>query len=390
MLLWVGLLDELGAGVPVVGAPEIRGSFELAYGGAALVLLVLPEVCSWLLEPPLFVLSDRIGKRRLILIGLASLGVAFILAGLAPSALTFTIATIVIFPASGLGVGLCQAALMDAYPRRRVPLMARWTLLGTLGDGATPLLLSGVVLAGGSWRWAMVLVGLTFLAQAALTARVRWRAPKEERTEQGEGGFLELVKDGLRNRRLWLWSTGVALCGPLDEMFLAFGSLYMRDVMALSRLETDIVLTICALGSLLGLALAQRWSHLASPLRLLTWSSIGCAASFLVWLFADGVYASALGLFLLGLFVAPQYPIVAAQAYASSPGRSGTVAAVAQLLAPLRLGFAFVVGAVADEAGLVWALALLLVQPAGLVLLATLDRRAEPPGRARRPSCRDG
>lgn len=73
----------------------------------------------------------------------------------------------------------------------------------------------------------------------------------------------------------------------------------------------------------------------------------------------------------VGATAAPLYPLAAAQAYARRPGRSGSVLAASHLFTPLGLALPWLLGTVADRAGLLVALALLVVQPLGLVALAT-------------------
>jgi len=80
------------------------------------------------------------------------------------------VAFVAFFPASGAFVGLTQSALMDADPARRAQHMARWTLAGSAGSVAGPLLLAAVVAAGGSWRTAYLLIAGAAAAAAAYPA----------------------------------------------------------------------------------------------------------------------------------------------------------------------------------------------------------------------------
>src|ERR687885_620295 len=63
-------------------------------------------------------------------------------------------------PASGAFVGLSQTALADLEPERHEQAMARWTLAGSVGVAAGPLLLAGVVAAGGGWRACFLALGV--------------------------------------------------------------------------------------------------------------------------------------------------------------------------------------------------------------------------------------
>jgi MFS family permease len=88
--------------------------------------------------------------------------------------------------------------------------------------------------------------------------------------------------------------------------------------------------------------------------------------------------------FLVGLTGAPLYPISGAQAYRMLPDRPGVVRAVDQIYAPLPIVAPLLVGWIADEAGLRSALAVLLVQPIvlGLLALVTVRRAGRDSGDA--------
>jgi fucose permease len=99
-------------------------------------------------------------------------------------------------------------------------------------------------------------------------------------------------------------------------------------------------------------------------------TSVACAGSYLAWLFAPSVWLSTTLFFVVGMTAAPMYPIASAQAYAALPGRSGTVNAAGHLFSPLVMALPWLLGVVADHAGLQLALALLLAQPLGLAAAA--------------------
>src|SRR5258707_9509620 len=81
------------------------------------------------------------------------------------------VALVAFFPESGAFVSLTQAALMDQAPGRQKQRMAAWNLAGSAGAVGGPLLLAGVVAAGGTWRSAYLLLAAPAgraLAAAAL------------------------------------------------------------------------------------------------------------------------------------------------------------------------------------------------------------------------------
>jgi MFS family permease len=369
VLVAVDFLDELSAGVPMIGAPEIRSELALGYGLVAMILLVLPQAASLVIEPPLFVLSDRVGKRRLVLAGHVLLGACFVVAGLARDPILFIAAYVLITPASGLGVGLAQVALLDAHPARlRDRLMTRWTMMGAIGDAAAPVFLGAVALAGGDFRTAFVVVGLLFVVHAALLSRARWR--ERSRAEACEEPFLDLIRSALSNSSVWIWSTGVSLCGLLDETFVAFGALYLRDALGASPLAIDVVMAAFAIGGIAGLHVAERLLRRARPLHVLAAAAIGTLAGYAGWMFAASIPAAAAAALAVGACASPLYPIAQARAYEAMPGRTGTAAAVGELFAPVHIGLPLLIGWLADAHSLWIALWVLALQPLGLLAIA--------------------
>lgn len=80
LLINMGLLDELISGVLFIGLPLLRGQLGLTYEQIGLIFSVA-AISGIILEPPLYLLSDRGSKRWWILGGLLGMSCAFALAG---------------------------------------------------------------------------------------------------------------------------------------------------------------------------------------------------------------------------------------------------------------------------------------------------------------------
>jgi fucose permease len=128
------------------------------------------------------------------------------------------------------------------------------------------------------------------------------------------------------------------------------------------------------IGDVIGLVAIDRLLRTRSERELLVACSIGCIASYVPWLLAPTPLAATLLAAPVGVFAAPLYPLVAAQAYAARPGASGSVLAASHLFTPLGLALPWLLGEVADAWGTLAALALLVLQPLGLVLLVGATR----------------
>jgi MFS transporter, FSR family, fosmidomycin resistance protein len=375
-LLAVGLLDELHSGVPTAGAPDIKSAFGVDYATITASVLFVPSLVANLIETPLFLLADRISRRWLLAIGLWTIALGGLIAALTETFFVYGIA-LSITGLGGYSVGLAQATLMDADPDRRDVLMTRWALLGSLGDLGAPLLLALIAAADWSWRIASVVGAIGFfvvglvLFMSPLPKPGADEAAEEE--EEARSLFADL-KVALRHKRLMLWLFGVVLCDLLDEIFVVFAALHLRDTLGLDASARDLGLMVVGLSGALGLAISERLIVRYSARRVLLGASIGTIAVYLPWLSATSYPGVLFGLFLIGLFDASIYPLAKAQAYAALPERSGLVNAAAEAFTPLELLFPIALGFVADHWGLEVTLLLLLLQPIGIVVCLYLTR----------------
>ena len=116
------------------------------------MLLALPSVASLAVEPLLGLVAVTWRRRALVLGGGLAFAGALALAAVARSEWMLLAAFAVLYPASGAFVSLSQASLMDLDPERREHNMARWTVAGSIGAIAGPLLLAAAAWAGLGWR----------------------------------------------------------------------------------------------------------------------------------------------------------------------------------------------------------------------------------------------
>ncbi len=369
--------------MPSVASADIRVGLGTSYTVILGALFAAPAAVALVVEPVLFVLADHYPRRWFVSGGLFAMALAAFAAAAAPSAPWLAAAVAVAWVGSGSGVALSQATLVDARPRERERVLARWTLLGEVGDLGAPLLLAMLGAVGLGWRSAYVVVGALALVLAVLLAR-RPFPPRRSPPDGGDeaSGPLASIALALRNPALLLWLGASALCDLLDEVVVVLASLHMRDDLGVGPVERSFVLGAGVAGAIAGALLADRLLARVAPLRLLLASSVACATVYVGWLFAPGPWLGAVLFATVGATAAPMYPIAVAQAYAALPHRSGAVNAAGHLFTPFALALPWALGAVADAEGVRIALALLLAQPvllAGIAAWAIIARRARAP-----------
>jgi hypothetical protein len=171
-----------------------------------------------------------------------------------------------------------------------------------------------------------------------------------------------------------------ALCSLLDETLIAFAALHWDALAAVNgygRLAIGALLAAFSCGGALSLlavdvVLARAPGRTG---RLLATACVGCAASYGAWLVVTGPVSGTALFFVVGACTAPLWPLCQARVYDLFPGRPGLASAASTVFAPLDVAAPIALGLVADEAGVVWALALLLLQPVGILALLVGGRR---------------
>jgi MFS transporter, FSR family, fosmidomycin resistance protein len=389
--LAVELADELADGTKGAALPLIRNGLHLSYGQVGLLASV-PLLLGSLLELPVGVLAGAGRRRRLaVLAGGAVFILALAAAALARSFAGLLAAFVIFFPASGAFVGLTQSGLMDADPSRREQHMARWDLAGSAGGVAGPVLLIGVLAAGGGWRSAyMVLAGL---ATAAWLLAARYPPPRGGAGADGAGqpgvaggtapaaaaGTAPSAAAAARGPLAALGRPGVArcllllqVCDLLLDVLTGFLALYLVDAGRATPTQAALGVAV-RLGAGLAGDAALVWAlERIGGLTLLRASAGAAAALYPAFLLAPGIGPKLLLLGVLSAVTAPWYPVLQAELYGCLPGQSGVAVSLSSAASLLGGAGPLAVGFLAQRFGLAWALAGLAVVPP--CLLAGLFR----------------
>jgi FSR family fosmidomycin resistance protein-like MFS transporter len=322
------------------------------------------------------------GFLELPLGGLAVLGggVVFVLTLLGvASARSFTVllcAFIAFYPASGAFVSLTQAEIMDAWPDRQAPVMARWDLAGSAGAVAGPLLLAAVLASGGGWR-AGYLVLAGFAAVVWLGAYLRGPADSTvSRPTTGEGAedrpWPVRTREVAAALRAWgtlRWLLLIEVADLLVDVFTGFLALYLVDVAHLSPAVAAMAIAIRLGAALAGDAALVVILERAEDLTVLRASAAAAGLLYPAFLLVPGVVPKLIVLAALSAVTAPWYPLLQARLYGSLPERS-SVAVTLSSAAGLAGGLGpLAVGLVAQGFGLSWALTGLVVVPVAVLLV---------------------
>jgi FSR family fosmidomycin resistance protein-like MFS transporter len=347
----------------------VREELTLSYAEIG-VLLSVPFFASAALEPVFGVLGDTRFRRAVVLAGGVSFAGALVLAAASQGFVLLLIALCLLSPAAGAFVSLSQATLMDVDPDGRERNMARWTLVGSVGVVAGPLLLAATVALGGGWREPFAGLALVAL-MLTLAARALPTPPRN-----GSPSFRAAARAtvaALRRVAVIRWLVLLELSDLMLDVFGAFLALYLVDAAGLSGAEAGLGFALWTGAGLAGDALLLLVLRRFSGLAYLRASALLVAVVFPVFLLAEPLWAKLAALAALGILNAGWYAIPKARLYAELAGQSGAVLTLGTVTGLVGGTFPLALGLLAAAVGIEVALWALLLAP--IALLIGLPRR---------------
>ena len=374
LFLLIEFFDELNYGIEGAVLPAMRADLALTYAQVGL-LLGLPKVINIFIEPILMLLGDTRYRKHLVVGGGLTIVLAMLMIGGATSFLALLVAFVVSYPASGAFVTLVQATLMDLNPGREPQMMARWTVAGSLGNLVGPLLVAGGFALALGWRWPFFMLAALALVLIALVLTRQFPTPgmsEETQADKNSGaGARELLGyalEALRNQKLLRWLGLLEMSDLLLDVFIGYVALYFADVVGLSQAQVALLLGVLMLTGLAAdLVLIPLLERLPGR-RVVRFSAAFVAVIYPLWLLSPWPWAKVLLAVVLRFSTLGWYQVMQGEAYASMPGRSGTVMALNSLAGVLGGALAWFIGLAAERVGLQTAMWLLLLGPVCLAL----------------------
>jgi len=374
LFLLIEFFDELAFGILGAALPAIRTDLNLTYAQIGL-MYGAANLVSAVVEPFMMLLGDTRLRKRLVIGGGVLIATAMLLKAGSPSFPILLIAVILSYPASGAFVSLSQATLMDLNPGREPQMMARWTAAGSAGSLLGPLLVAGAFALAIGWRWLFVgAAGLALILVLLISARAFPR-PKHHPDSEDKENIPELrilwenLAYALRHRPLMRWMVLLELSDLLQDVLAGYLTLHLTDSAGLSAAQASLIfgvyMTANLVADIVAIPLLERFSG-RSVVRVTAAFSILVYAALLL---SPWILVKIALLVILPFTTAGWYAVLQGEAYASIPGRSGTVMAVTSLAAMGLAALTTAIGWVAGQAGLPAAMWLLILGPVSLVLL---------------------
>jgi DHA1 family bicyclomycin/chloramphenicol resistance-like MFS transporter len=333
-------------------------------------------------------LSDRLGRRRPLLVGLAAYALASLLCVLAPSVGALVALRFVQGLAGAAGIVIARAVVRDLYSGIA---LARFFSLLLLVNGLAPILapvLGGQLLRLTSWRGVFVtlaIIGSLLLLASALG--LRESLPPASRHVGGISGTLATFHDLLTDRSFlgFALSCGIAFAAMFS--YISGSPFVLQGIYGVSPQVFSVIFGTNALGLMAAGQVNGRLVGRVAPYRLLacglTASALGGLSLLLVVVLGGGLIGVLPSLFV----VVASLGLVLPNASALALARYGRVAGSASaLLGVLQFTFgaaaAPLVGISGARTALPMALVIAGLGACSLATFALLTRQPQPSIRA--------
>ncbi|MFH8249306.1 multidrug effflux MFS transporter [Microbacterium sp. B2969] len=317
-------------------------------------------------------LSDRFGRRRVLLTGVVAYIATSLLCALSPSIDLLILARLVQGLAGGVGIVIAQAAGRDVYEGAQlIRFYGRLTVVGGLAAIIGPLLGGQVALLT---DWRGLFVALAAIGVLLLVATI-WLFPETLPVdERRTGGFAQTARDF---RTLLTDSRFVGAVLNQGFMYAAIfaylaGATYiLQGVYGLSPQQYALAFGLnsagfMAFGFLAGRA-AERWSLHRTLALGIAMSAVGAAGLVFAGLVPSPVWVVILSLFALVSGAAITSPPATTLALADHPQIAGTASSV---LGMVRFGLGGIAAPLVGIAGAAAILPLGIVTASCIVLAA--------------------
>jgi DHA1 family bicyclomycin/chloramphenicol resistance-like MFS transporter len=386
-LLFIVVLGSLTAFGPLSidmylpGLPEMARSFNASASAAQLTLTacLVGLALGQLLAGPL---SDRLGRRRPLLLGVAAYSAASLFCALSPTVEVFTGLRLVQGLAGAAGIVISRAAVRDLYSGVEA---ARFFSILMLVNGLAPILapvIGGQLLKVTSWRGVFVTlagIGLVLLLAAALG--LPETLPPERRRGDGLRATLATMRALCGDRVFVGYALTCGLSFAAMFCYIAGSPFVLEDIYGVSPQLFSAVFAANACGIVAASQVNHKLLERFSPrvlLRaaLLAGAGAGVVLLTLVLIGGLGVWAVLVPLFVVVSSVGVVMPNSTALALTDHPDTAGSASALLGMLQfVVGAGAAPLVGVAGKETAVPMALMIALLGVGALVAMGALTRR---------------
>lgn len=272
ILVAVSAIGPLALNMFMPSMPGLQATFGVSYGTVQLTLtlyLVGLAVCQLFYGP----LSDRYGRRPLLLAGLALFVIASIASALATSIETLILARLVQALGGASGIVLSRAIVRDLYHGEKgASVLGYITMAWVLAPMIAPVI-GGYLDQFWGFRSGFVLLAII----GALTLIIAWFTLHETNfNRRTDGRLWQSAHYGriFASRQFRGYATTLAFASAVFFTFLAFAPFLTVNIMGRSAVEYGLWFILVSLGYMVGNFLSGRYSVLIGNDRMVLFGNL--------------------------------------------------------------------------------------------------------------------
>jgi MFS transporter, DHA1 family, multidrug resistance protein len=278
-------------------------------------------------------LSDTLGRRRLVLIGLLAYMATSLLCALASSIWMLIAFRLVQGASCGIGFVVARAIVRDIYSGHEA---ARIFALLILISGVAPVLapvLGGQVLLLTSWRGIFVVLVVFSASMLAVSAlRLRETLPAHLRHEPGVAAKIQVFRSLLGDRSFLPYAASGSLAFAAMFAYISGSPFVLENIYGLSPQLYGVVFGVNAAGIVISSQVSRRLVERTGPRQLLTAGNlamaVGCVALALAIALGAGLAAVLVALVVTISSIGLILPNATALAMANQQHAAGSASAL--------------------------------------------------------------
>lgn len=272
ILIAISAVGPLALNIFMPSMPGLQREFGVSYGVAQLTLtlyLIGMAGCQLVYGP----ISDRVGRRPMLLFGLSLFVLASLMAALAPSIHVLIAARLLQAVGGAAGIVLARAMVRDVFDRETSASVISYITMAFVMAPMVAPALGGYIDVHGGWRvgfWLLAGLGVVVLAAA-------WRfLPETHVNRSASGGGMGLLTGAVRLFALPRFRGYTLVLAFTSSVFFAFlgGAPHiMMDVLGRTPMEYGLWFVLVSAGYMAGNFISGRYTRTVGLDRMIT---VGC------------------------------------------------------------------------------------------------------------------
>jgi len=260
ILIAISAVGPLALNIFMPSMPGLQQEFGVSYGVAQLTLtlyLVGMAVCQLVYGP----ISDKVGRRPMLLTGMALFVIASVMAALAPSIQVLIAARLLQAVGGAAGIVLARAMVRDVFDRETSASVISYITMAFVVAPMVAPAIGGYIDVHGGWRmgfWALAALGAVIMAAAFR------HLPETHVNRSQAGGGMSLLTGAVSLFALPRFRGYTLVLAFTSSVFFAFlgGAPHiMMDVLGRTPMEYGLWFATVSAGYMAGNFISGRYTR---------------------------------------------------------------------------------------------------------------------------------